>query len=33
MQAHGSPVAKIAQQVTEMLPDAAAKPMMRQGRN
>jgi threonine dehydrogenase-like Zn-dependent dehydrogenase len=29
MEAHGSPVAKIAQQVTGLLPDALAKPMMR----
>ena len=28
MEAHGSPVAKIAQQVTGLLPDAIAKPMM-----
>ena len=28
MEAHGSPVAKIAQQVTGLLPDALAKPMM-----
>jgi threonine dehydrogenase-like Zn-dependent dehydrogenase len=28
MEAHGSPVAKIAQQVTGLLPDAVAKPMM-----
>ena len=28
MEAHGSPVAKIAQQVTGFLPDALAKPMM-----
>ncbi|MDT5150202.1 MAG: hypothetical protein QOI01_1935 [Mycobacterium sp.] len=28
MEAHGSPVAKIAQQVTSLLPDALAKPMM-----
>jgi threonine dehydrogenase-like Zn-dependent dehydrogenase len=29
MEAHGSPVAKIAQQVTGLLPDALAKPMMK----
>ena len=29
MEAHGSPVAKIAQQVTGLLPDAVAKPMMK----
>ena len=28
MEAHGSPVAKIAQQITGLLPDALAKPMM-----
>ena len=28
MEAHGSPVTKIAQQVTGLLPDALAKPMM-----
>ena len=28
MEAHGSPVAKIAQQATALLPDAVAKPMM-----
>ncbi|GJF10118.1 glutathione-dependent formaldehyde dehydrogenase [Mycolicibacterium cyprinidarum] len=28
MEAHGSPVAKLAQQVTGLLPDALAKPMM-----
>ena len=28
MEAHGSPIAKIAQQVTGLLPDAVAKPMM-----
>jgi threonine dehydrogenase-like Zn-dependent dehydrogenase len=28
MEAHGSPLAKIAQQVTGLLPDAIAKPMM-----
>src|SRR6478752_6209061 len=28
MEAHGSPVAKLAQQVTGLLPDAIAKPMM-----
>jgi threonine dehydrogenase-like Zn-dependent dehydrogenase len=28
MEAHGSPVAKLAQQVTSLLPDAIAKPMM-----
>jgi threonine dehydrogenase-like Zn-dependent dehydrogenase len=28
MEAHGSPVAEIAQQVTGLLPDAVAKPMM-----
>jgi threonine dehydrogenase-like Zn-dependent dehydrogenase len=28
MEAHGSPVAKIAQQVTGLLPDALAKPLM-----
>ena len=28
MEAHGSPVAKIAQQVTGLLPDVVAKPMM-----
>ena len=28
MEAHGSPVAKVAQQVTGLLPDAIAKPMM-----
>jgi threonine dehydrogenase-like Zn-dependent dehydrogenase len=28
MEAHGSPVAKVAQQVTGLLPDAVAKPMM-----
>ncbi|QZT61854.1 zinc-dependent alcohol dehydrogenase [Mycolicibacterium austroafricanum] len=28
MEAHGSPVAKIAQQATALLPDAIAKPMM-----
>ena len=28
MEAHGSPVAKIAQQVTGLLPDAVAQPMM-----
>jgi threonine dehydrogenase-like Zn-dependent dehydrogenase len=28
MEAHGSPAAKIAQQVTGLLPDAIAKPMM-----
>jgi threonine dehydrogenase-like Zn-dependent dehydrogenase len=28
MEAHGSPVAKFAQQVTGLLPDAIAKPMM-----
>ena len=28
MEVHGSPVAKIAQQVTGLLPDAVAKPMM-----
>ena len=28
MEAHGSPVAKIAQQVTGLLPDAVAEPMM-----
>ncbi|CAN5369957.1 zinc-dependent alcohol dehydrogenase [soil metagenome] len=28
MEAHGSPVAKMAQQVTSLLPDALAKPMM-----
>jgi threonine dehydrogenase-like Zn-dependent dehydrogenase len=28
MEAHGSPVAKIAQQVTGFLPDVVAKPMM-----
>jgi threonine dehydrogenase-like Zn-dependent dehydrogenase len=28
MEAHGSPVAKVAQQVTGLLPDALAKPMM-----
>jgi threonine dehydrogenase-like Zn-dependent dehydrogenase len=28
MEAHGSPVAKIAQQITGLLPDAVAKPMM-----
>jgi threonine dehydrogenase-like Zn-dependent dehydrogenase len=32
-EAHGSPIAEIAQQVTGMLPDAAAKPMMQKGRN
>jgi len=30
MEAHGSPVAKIAQQVTGLLPDALAKPMMQE---
>jgi threonine dehydrogenase-like Zn-dependent dehydrogenase len=29
MEAHGSPIAKIAQQVTGLLPDAVAKPMMK----
>jgi threonine dehydrogenase-like Zn-dependent dehydrogenase len=29
MEAHGSPVAKLAQQVTGLLPDVLAKPMMR----
>lgn len=29
MEAHGSPIAKIAQQVTGLLPDAIAKPMMK----
>ena len=29
MEAHGSPVTKIAQQVTGLLPDAVAKPMMK----
>jgi threonine dehydrogenase-like Zn-dependent dehydrogenase len=29
MEAHGSPVAKAAQQLTGLLPDALAKPMMR----
>ena len=33
MEAHGLPIAEIAQQVTGMLPDAAAKPMMQKGRN
>ena len=28
MEAHGSPVAKLAQQLTGLLPDAVAKPMM-----
>ena len=28
MEAHGSPVAKVAQQLTGLLPDAVAKPMM-----
>jgi threonine dehydrogenase-like Zn-dependent dehydrogenase len=28
MEAHGSPIAKLAQQVTGLLPDAVAKPMM-----
>jgi threonine dehydrogenase-like Zn-dependent dehydrogenase len=28
MEAHGSPVAKLAQQITGLLPDALAKPMM-----
>ena len=28
MEAHGSPIAKAAQQVTGLLPDAIAKPMM-----
>jgi threonine dehydrogenase-like Zn-dependent dehydrogenase len=28
METHGSPVARIGQQVTGLLPDAAAKPMM-----
>ncbi|MDF2824338.1 MAG: Alcohol dehydrogenase GroES domain protein [Mycobacterium sp.] len=28
MEAHGSPVAKVAQQITGLLPDALAKPMM-----
>jgi threonine dehydrogenase-like Zn-dependent dehydrogenase len=28
MEAHGSPIAKVAQQVTGLLPDAIAKPMM-----
>ena len=28
MEAHGSPVAKVAQQITALLPDALAKPMM-----
>jgi threonine dehydrogenase-like Zn-dependent dehydrogenase len=28
MEAHGSPLAKVAQQVTGLLPDAIAKPMM-----
>jgi threonine dehydrogenase-like Zn-dependent dehydrogenase len=28
MEAHGSPVAKLAQQITGLLPDAIAKPMM-----
>jgi len=30
MEAHGSPVAKFAQQVTGLLPDALAKPMMQE---
>jgi threonine dehydrogenase-like Zn-dependent dehydrogenase len=29
MKAHGSPIARIAQQVTGLLPDALAKPMMK----
>ena len=29
MEAHGSPIAKVAQHVTGLLPDALAKPMMR----
>lgn len=29
MEAHGSPVAKVAQQLTGLLPDAIAKPMMK----
>ena len=28
MEAHGSPVAKLAQQITGLLPDTLAKPMM-----
>jgi threonine dehydrogenase-like Zn-dependent dehydrogenase len=31
MEAHGSPLAKVAQQVTGLLPDAIAKPMMQRG--